>query len=585
MASDRPQRMRAAPARLEDEQFTLAALAAVAAVERNPTASDELSSSESEDSEAEEGSAEEEERKESDRRPPAKHWDQRFTAHVQHPFAPPRGPSRLPAACDSPLDFFSLLLPDAFIQRMVDLTNAFGEQKDAAAERGEGKSEDEAQAGERAASQWMPTTKEELRALIGCLIYMGIVHMDATKDYWAALTSQSFVQAAFPRNRFLVLLRGLRVSEPESPEEAAADRLAKLKELLAVMEENMLKYFYPGRELTIDEAMIAFKGRSIMRQHIAKKASPHGFKVWTLVDCSTNYVCALDIFIGMKGREREEGATAKVVLTLLDRLQRGRYHLVGMDSYFSSVRLFETLLSRGFYAVGTTRNNRLHFPKELLGEVEGAERGEWAYRQLRGSPIVCVSWMDKKPVNILSSCTDPTKTCQVKRWREGEHKNIDCPEVLVQYMRYMRGVDVMSQRLSYSKIGRRSRKWFYSLVWFLMDVAIHNAYVLWQQKHNRRNKNEKDFREELMQQLVAGFSARKGNGKATAPQKRPRDSLHRLAHSSEARSCQECKRPLQHGQHNVRSHWLCEDCNVHLCVPKCYNKHIQSLAAEQAEEE
>ena len=72
----------------------------------------------------------------------------------------------------------------------------------------------------------------------------------------------------------------------------------------------------------------------------------------------------------------------------------------------------------------------------------------------------------------------------------------------------MRGADVFAQRQSYNKIGRRSRKWFYSLLWFMVDIAIHNAYILYQQKHSKQHYDEKAFRKELMQLLVAGFSAR-----------------------------------------------------------------------------
>ena len=132
----------------------------------------------------------------------------------------------------------------------------------------------------------------------------------------------------------------------------------------------------------------------------------------------------------------------------------------------------------------------------------------------------------------------------------------------------MRGVGVFAQRQSYTKIGRRKR--FYSLVWFLLDVAIHNAFILYQQKHEQSSCDEKAFRKQLMQDLVSGFSARKRKREAAARHKRPRDSLHRLARSEQPRSCHECKRPTAHGQHNVRTHWLCEDCNLHLCLPVCY---------------
>lgn len=577
MSAARPQRVRGAPARLHEEQASLAQLAAIAAAERNPAGIAMQYS----DSESEEDTSDDEERKESDRRRvPAFPWSTEATPVVQQAFVAGlrgRHAHALPHHCNTERDFFRLLLPDAFLDTMVELTNTYAEQQDAAHIAVEAAAAAAAAAPAAHPAQ-PPTTREEVEALLGCLVYMGIVCMDATHDYWAELTKQSFVADVFPRHRFMWLLRSLRVSDEAA---AAADidpRLAKLHTLISTLESTLLLHFYPSCHVCVDEAMVAFKGRSVMRQHIAKKKSPTGFKVWMLVDCASNYVCALDIFTGMKGRRREEGAAGKVVLKLLERLQPHCWHVVGMDGYFSSVQLFEQLLQRGFYAVGTTRHNRRHFPKELLVEVQGKSRGEWVWRQQRGSPLVVTSFMDKKPVNLLSTCTNAEASSMVKRRTGSELADVSCPAVLPLYLSTMRGVDVFAQRQSYNKIGRRSRKWYYSLLWFLLDVAIHNAFILFQQKHKRESYDEKTFRKALMQQLVGDFSARKAKQQHVAGRVHARASQHRLQHSEDRGACHECRHHVGGGQHNARSHWRCEDCQVFLCIPHCYNKHVQAQA-------
>ena len=190
--------------------------------------------------------------------------------------------------------------------------------------------------------------------------------------------------------------------------------------------------------------------------------------------------------------------------------------------------------------------------------------------------------MDKKPVNLMSTCADPTKATTVKRLEDGKYVDVPCPEVLPLYSETMRGVDVFAQRLSYSKIGRRSVKWFYSLAWFMFDTAIHNAAILYQQKHKKEHYSEKDFRKDLMKQLVGSFTARKVKH---APRKRPRDALHALEHSDVAGTCSMCRRRVGQGGHNARSRWRCADCQQFLCLPDCYNKHLSQLAAEHIEDE
>lgn len=176
-----------------------------------------------------------------------------------------------------------------------------------------------------------------------------------------------------------------------------------------------------------------------------------------------------------------------------------------------------------------------------------------------------------------------TRQKTIERRTGSELLSVTCPEVVPLYLQTMRGVDVFAQRQSYSKIGRRSKKWFYSLVWFFMDVAIHNAFILYQKKHAKHSFGEKDFRKELMHELVGNFSARKAKPNARPSLKRPRDALHLPEKVAAQGACRECVVRVGAGRNNARSHWRCEDCHVFLCMPVCYRKHVTALA-QQAEE-
>lgn len=574
MAAARPARVRAAPAFLHDEQASHHEVATLLAQFRNPMAEAVLTSDSDEESDADSGPEEGEERKESDRRPPAFAWTNEHTPVRPLAFSPPRRPIHPLAHTDKPIDFFRLFITDEFIEACVAYTNAYVQQRLEAAKE----NADHSSHAGQSSQQWEETTAEEIRAVIGCLIYMGIVCMKDTRDYWAQATAQPFITSTFSRHRFLDLLSNLRVSEDESDED---DQLSKLRDMIQMLTAAIQQYHYPGEDLTVDEAMILFKGRSSMRQHIAKKASPTGFKVWMLVDVESNYVYSFDIYTGKNKTRREEGATSSVVLKLIEPLTDHCWHRIGMDGFFTSVELFEKLLMRGFYAVGTTRHNRKHFPKQLLKEVETCQRGEYVWRQ-HGS-MVCFSWMDKKPVNLLSTSNDPLQKSTIKRRTGKDLIDVACPSVVPDYLRTMRGVDVFAQRQSYSKIGRRSKKWFYSLVWFMFDVAIHNAFILHQRKHKQEHYGEKDFRKQLMEQLCLGFSSRKKKGRSVPVPKRSRDCLHILNHCTIERDCQVCRPKLTRGRHGRQTRYKCQDCQVFLCVPECYNKHVQAEAVTQAD--
>lgn len=584
MSAPRAARVRAAPARFAAEQEAAHVLAAAFAAEapRRIAAlqeEQEVSSSSSEEDEEEEKGASH-----------ATAAENAVWSDVRMPVAPHRfrpAPLRraVPPHCTTPLDFFHLFCPPAFISSIVEYTNTYAEQRQRHADEGAGERAAAAAAAAQPAQQWQATNEEEVRALLGCLIYMGIACMDATTDYWAATTRQAFVADTFPRHRFLALLRRLRFNGAAEVRDAERDPLHHLRRLIDLVSTAALDYFSPGEHQTVDEAMVGCKGRSSMRQHVPGKAEDTGFKVWMLVDSSSNFVVAFDIYTGAREGAREENASANVVLQLVDRALRGRHHVIVMDNYFTSVHLLRALLEHHQYAVGTARSNRKQFPRRvLLAAAADLERGGWKWRQHRQAPdITAVTWMDKKLVNFLSSCTDPTHTQHVTRREGSEQVSYPCPSVLPLYTQHMRGVDVFSQRRSYSKLGRRSRKFFYSLIWFLVDVAIHNAYILYQQRHNRQHYSQKDFRKQLMQQLVDGLSARKEKGAAAAAPKRTRDALHALEHAARHGDCVQCRPKLRGGQHGRQSHWRCGDCNVFLCLPDCYNKHVQAQAEAAAE--
>jgi hypothetical protein len=449
-------------------------LAAVAAAEARPRASalyevQEISSSDEESEEEEQKGPASDEVVENNT------WSNVYTAQQPSPFRAHHRAAAVPIDCTTPLDFFRLFCPQSFITLVSECTNAYAEQQHEA----DKENELPQAAAAKPSAAWVPTDEEEVAALFGCLLYMGIVCMDATRDYWSCDTRQSFVADTFTRDRFVQLLRYMRFNEEVQVEAAERDPLHQLRRLTDHLHDASKKYFHPGKYQSLDEAMVAFKGRSRMRQHIAKKKSPTGFKVWMLVDCVTNFVVAFDVYTGAKQQRREENMSANVVLKLVSAGLSQKHHVVVMDGFFTSVHLLQKLLEVDQYAMGTTRHNRKQFPKRtLLKEADKQERGEWKWRQHRETPaITVVSWMDKKTVNLISSCTDPTAAASIPRRTGRAEYDVACPAVVPLYTKYLRGVDVFSQRQSYSKIGRRSRKFFYCLMWFLLDVAIHNAYT------------------------------------------------------------------------------------------------------------
>ena len=76
----------------------------------------------------------------------------------------------------------------------------------------------------------------------------------------------------------------------------------------------------------------------------------------------------------------------------------------------------------------------------------------------------------------------------------------------------MTGVDRHDQlRLKYS-VGRFSKKYWKYIFWFLVNCSIVNAHILYTETSGRQTKktySHLDFRIELANALIGGFSKRK----------------------------------------------------------------------------
>jgi hypothetical protein len=513
-------------------------------------------------------------------------WSRERSQVDIHPFQPPSSPPLLAseiAECKSPLDFFHIILPPSFFEHIAEQINTYAEQRDTAVK--ENQPQDLNQPTQHR-SKWHESSTAEVLAFAGCVVFMGIVVTHDSKYYWSATIGAPFIFSTFPRLRFFQLLRSFHLADNLDPDpDTQSDLLRKIRPLIDTVRMRSQRAHYPGRQLTVDEAMVGFKGRSSMRQHIAKKTQDTGFKVWMLVECDTNYVFNFDIYTG-KGGKSETGQSARVVTQLCERLHPHIWHIICTDGFFSSVSLFRSLYEKGIYALGTTRHKRLNFPVTLMYDNRRLQRGQCVFRQKDN--LQCVSWMDKKPVNFLSTCCDVGRleTVQRRKRKAKEKERVSCPEVVKEYHRWMRGVDVFSQRESYSRIGRRSRKWWPRLAWFLIDIAISNSYVLYTQHIQQsasRIMTHKQFRKALMTEMVGAFTVRKKRGRP-ATHKLAADELHIPQHRSQHQPCVVCakKQRLASGEHKPRTREGCETCDVAVHI-KCWREHMPHQSHERGD--
>ena len=72
----------------------------------------------------------------------------------------------------------------------------------------------------------------------------------------------------------------------------------------------------------------------------------------------------------------------------------------------------------------------------------------------------------------------------VKRFCHSAKKKVDIeqPNIILEYNKSMRGVDRMDQKIAAYMINLRSKKWWWPLFRFVIDVSVNNAFLLYRMK-------------------------------------------------------------------------------------------------------
>ena len=162
--------------------------------------------------------------------------------------------------------------------------------------------------------------------------------MPKLKMYWQKsewLVDIPAFNQIMPRDRFLQINRYLHVCDEEA-ERDPADKLYKIRPLLRIINENFATKYNMGRDLSIDESLIPFKGRLSFRQFIPSKRARFGVKCWVKADSSNGFVSQFVVYTG-----RDETANpgvplaTRVVQNLMESNLYLNHHLY-VDNFYTS---------------------------------------------------------------------------------------------------------------------------------------------------------------------------------------------------------------------------------------------------------
>ena len=364
---------------------------------------------------------------------------------------------------------------------------------------------------------WSDTTLEELKAFYGLSLLMGSMQFDREEMYWSNNNKHWLVGSSFgevmTRTRFTQIKRYLHFSD-DTQIANQNDKLFKVRLILDNLRKSFQEEYIPHREVSVDEAMIPFKGQLGMKQYMKDKPVKFGIKMWVAADAVSAYCYNFEVYIGKNNDivNKNLGMAAKVVIGLTKSLEKKGY-VIYTDNFYTSPVLADFLYARQTYLCGTIRTNRKGYPKAL---VQTAAQGR---RMERGSsdwlmcgPFLATYWKDNRIVYYLSTFHTPASEENLttnRRNKDGTAAILNITPTVQGYAAYMGGVDRLDQMSRISK-SKKSIHWYRKIEVKLREISIYNAYILEGTAidHNATNKRKRDllsFRMDLAHQLIGNY--------------------------------------------------------------------------------
>ena len=270
---------------------------------------------------------------------------------IIHKFAPtiPTGPTI--AIPDSPLEIFQQLYTPDLFDYLTYQTNKYTKEILSPEQY----------------SKFEGITRKDIEAYMGFCILVGINSLPSLKVYWKRDSIHDYTPIAdcISRKRFEDITRYLHFADNSSlspPGPTTYDRLGKVRPLMDRLQKKFAEIYIPGENVSVDEAMIKFQGRSSLKRYMPMKPTKRGIKVWLLAD-EYGYFSRLEVYTDKKD-DVEHSLGARVVKNLTQDFQGCWRHVI-FDSFFTSRQLLCDLESSGIYGCGTARKDKRGFPVEL----------------------------------------------------------------------------------------------------------------------------------------------------------------------------------------------------------------------------
>jgi hypothetical protein len=415
-------------------------------------------------------------------------------------------------------------------------------------------------------------------AWLGLSIYRGVVHVAKTSAYWTKDTAVPLFERVMTAKRFMWINAVWHITDTDVEDKAKADGvkldwLWHLQPLIDTVQAACYELYRMGEWVTVDEQRIAYLGRHHAVTYNSRKPIKWGFTIHMAACALNSFIHSFLVYEGKTEGTVVEGLAQIIVMKLVARLLNTGRTVVG-DRWFTSLELIKQLRAAATTYIGTLRRNAAGFPASLFRygtRKSPLARGQYVHKY--NGDVTATAWRDRKTVFLVSSTHDATAPATVQRWVDAQKKRVPlaAPKAAKDYGANKSGVD-RANRLSSSYMpGSQTKRWWVALAWGIINIAMHNAYVIYRLQCLARGETpitNMQFRLRLALQLIDSWVRRNAKLPTTPAHMSHTGCAHELMPHGERR----CRICYAQGRTKRSSYW-CQICKTPVCASPCYDIH------------
>jgi len=330
-------------------------------------------------------------------------------------------------------------------------------------------------------------TEQEIKKFFAVSMIMGLNKIPEKELYWSKKPLYTnIIPKIISRNRYRLLNAAFKLENVDISE--ITDRkdksFSKIKSFIENLQKKFLNLYPLETKLTIDEALVFFRGRSEMIFYIPKKPHKWGFKIHILAASESSYCYK---FYFDKGNS-ENCKTLNIIKQLSFDIPSG--HHIYLDNWYNSSDVSNYLILKGINLTGTINLNRKGLNKDYIDVSDNIKIN------ITNENFNLFQYKDKRTVNILSTMGYETE--YVYNDKTGKTR----PDFINDYVMNMRGVDRINQNAYYYKNKFRSIKWWKRVFFYLLEVVMNNSFILFTKENQNVRMSRLKFREDIIESLL-----------------------------------------------------------------------------------